>query len=318
MFWLPLIFAAAGAAGAIMQANGKKYIDPAWIDEHFGSHAFAKEFQNNFNMLQSTSYGQELINSAMSQGQQLANTIRQNATNAGFGGAEGVQSGGSLFASSTADQAPSSMRRLALSQIAQQAQTQTQNFLDKKLAAIMGDQGRPTAMGNIGTALAGLGAAGLSASLNQSSGGGKTGTDTTKAATPKYQSGGETAQLANQQTFQAWNKTMGLDASGRTPQIEFKLPASATPTPTEQAKQFMVPQATSPPAPATPATSTPATAAPAENKGVGANIVKFAAPTLAAAALSYRGLRRGRGSRLNTAGNMGRYVSSLPIGGAYA
>lgn len=171
VFWLPLIFAAAAVSGSLIQANGRKRIDPAWLEEHFGGHAFAQEFQKTFDQMQSTPYGQQLISSAMSQGQQVANTIRQNAVNAGFGGAEGVQSGGSLFATGGADQAAGSMRRMAQAAIAQQAQTQTQNWMDKKMNALLDAQKQPTKNEVIGGMLANAGMMGLQASL--AGGGGK-------------------------------------------------------------------------------------------------------------------------------------------------
>lgn len=181
MFWLPLIFGAAGAAGAIMQANGKKYINQAWLDENFGAHGFAKEFNKQFGALQSSAYGQELLNSAHTQGQEMANQIRAASTQAGFGGPEGVQSGGSLFATSTADQAANSMRRAALGALAQQAAGTTQQYMQNKMNTITQDPGKPTAMGQLGGMLAGAGMMGLQASL---SGGGKT-TKTDKTVVPE-------------------------------------------------------------------------------------------------------------------------------------
>lgn len=166
MFWVPLIMGAAALSGAVMSANGKKYIDPNWIEEHTGSHAFAQEFNNMFNQLQSTPQGQEMINSAMSQGQQVANTIRQNATNAGFGGAEGVQSGGSLFATSVADSAPSSLRRMATAAIGQQAQANVSEILQRRLNAYLAERQQPSKQEVIGNLLQQGGMLGLQASLN--------------------------------------------------------------------------------------------------------------------------------------------------------
>lgn len=165
MFWVPLIMGAAALSGAIMSANGKKYIDPAWIEEHTGSHAFAQEFNKMFNQLQSSPQGQEMINSAMSQGQQVANTIKQNATNAGFGGAEGVQSGGSLFATSVADSAPNSLRRMATAAIGQQAQGSVNDILNRRLNAYLAERQQPSKQEVIGNMLMQGGMMGLQASL---------------------------------------------------------------------------------------------------------------------------------------------------------
>lgn len=177
VFWIPLIMGAAALSGAIMSANGKKYIDPNWIEEHTGSHAFAQEFNNMFNQLQSSPQGQEMINSAMANGQQIANTIKQNSTNAGFGGAEGVQSGGSLFASSVSDSAPNSMRRMAQAAIGQQAQGSVNDILQRRLNAYLTERGQPSKQEVIGNMLMQGGMMGLQASLMGSGKGGE--------ATPK-------------------------------------------------------------------------------------------------------------------------------------
>ena len=165
MFWVPLIMGAAALSGAIISANGKKYIDPQWIEEHTGSHAFAQEFNTMFNQLQSSPQGQAMIDSAMSNGQQIANTIKQNATNAGFGGAEGVQSGGSLFATSVADSAPNSMRRMALAAIGQQAQGSVNDILQRRLNAYLAERAQPSKQEVIGNMLMQGGMMGLQASL---------------------------------------------------------------------------------------------------------------------------------------------------------
>ena len=165
VFWVPLIMGAAALSGAIMSANGKKYIDPQWIEEHTGSHAFAQEFNKMFNQLQSSPQGQEMINSAMSQGAQISNAIKQNATNAGFGGAEGVQSGGSLFATSVADSAPNAMRRMALAAIGQQAQGSVNDILQRRLNAYLAERQQPSRQEVIGNMLMQGGMMGLKASL---------------------------------------------------------------------------------------------------------------------------------------------------------
>lgn len=144
---LPIILGIASVAGAIGSANGKKYIDSDWLDEHFGNQAFSQKFKEYLNVLQSSPEGQKMFDEAHTLGQQMANNIRANATAAGFGGAEGAQSGGSLFATSVADQATNNLRRQVNAQMSQVAAQQAQDYLNRKMAVMTSDQGRQTAAG---------------------------------------------------------------------------------------------------------------------------------------------------------------------------
>lgn len=178
MPFVPIILGLASVAGALMEANGVKKVNPAWLEENFGANAFTKEFNNQLASLQASPYGQQLFNEAHTAGQQIANTIRERATASGFGGAEGVQSGGSLFATSTGDQAVSSLRRQANAALSQQAAQQAQATLDRKFQALYPDQVGPNAMGKFGKALGTAAGIGMGAYM-QGQGGGKTGTDKT-------------------------------------------------------------------------------------------------------------------------------------------
>lgn len=150
---ITITFALAGIAGAIFEANGQKQISQKWLEENFGSAAYAKEFNQQLANLQATTYGQELLNSAMAQGQQLSNTIRANAAASGFGGPEGVQSGASIFATSAGEGASFNLRRQAMAGLAQQADARTQDAMKRKYEALAPGQLGQTGLGKFGSIL---------------------------------------------------------------------------------------------------------------------------------------------------------------------
>ena len=183
MFWLPLIMGAAALTGGIIQAKGKKYLDPSWVDEHLGASQFASELKRVVGELETGPNGQEMYNEAAKQGQMIADSIRANATAAGFGGPEGVQSGGSLFATSTADQAGNALRSMARKALYDQAANMVNQSFERRLNAQMQLMQQPTKQELLGQSIANAGMIGLQASLNQKPADAKPKTDTNTAQT---------------------------------------------------------------------------------------------------------------------------------------
>ena len=301
VFWVPLIMGAAALSGAIMSANGKKYIDPNWIEEHTGSHAFAQEFNKMFNQLQSSPQGQEMINSAMSQGAQISNAIKQNATNAGFGGAEGVQSGGSLFATSVADSAPSSLRRMATAAIGQQAQGSVNDILQRRLNAYLMERQQPSKQEVIGNLLQQGGMLGLQASLM--GGSSKTGSTPTGTIGPMTE---ETAKGLG------WTAEGGWPAAAGGAAVEAAGAANVSPTnvtPTTPASPVNA-QSNS----ASEVAPGPPVIPPFSSKIAGKqdkNMVSYAAPENNSRQFAFNSTRRPRGAFRNFPSTNAGYVGRL-------
>lgn len=167
-FPIMAIMALASATGGLMQQQGKpKQISEAWLQQHFGPQVQAEEFNKRLATLQSSPYGQQLFGQAETMASQFQNQMQANMANAGLGGSEGTETGGSIFASSAAPQISAGLRRQANAQLAPIAQQQADDWLNtKRNIMVQQEQQRlnaPTAMQKWGAALSNAGAIGMAA-----------------------------------------------------------------------------------------------------------------------------------------------------------
>lgn len=167
-FPIMAIMALASATGGLMQQQGKpKQISEAWLQQHFGPQVQAEEFNKRLANLQSSPYGQQLFGQAETMASQFQNQMQANMANAGLGGSEGTETGGSIFASSAAPQISAGLRRQANAQLMPIAQQQADDWLNtKRNVMIQQEQQRlnaPTSMQKWGAALSNAGAIGMAA-----------------------------------------------------------------------------------------------------------------------------------------------------------
>lgn len=107
---LPYIMQGASLLGGLIGKKQQK-IDPEYMRSHFGAGAIANEAQNMANSILSSGYGQQLMSSAATQGQQFATDMAAKAAASGLSADTGGQSGVGDFATSAAGQAQAGLER---------------------------------------------------------------------------------------------------------------------------------------------------------------------------------------------------------------
>jgi len=111
------IAAALTAAPYILNALGgvfgkkKKYIDPEMLRQKYGPASVAKDAQALSNYILNSPYGQQLLSSAATQGQELQTNLASNAAASGLSPESGGSSGASEFAAAAAPQAQAGLER---------------------------------------------------------------------------------------------------------------------------------------------------------------------------------------------------------------
>lgn len=121
------IQAALTAAPYILNAlggifgNKKKYIDPEELKSKYGPAAIAGDAQKMMQFILNSSYGQQLMSTAATQGQDLQTNMAANAAASGMDPSSGASSGASTFAAAAAPQAQAGLERGVKSNILQAA-----------------------------------------------------------------------------------------------------------------------------------------------------------------------------------------------------
>ncbi len=98
------------AAGGIF-GKKKKYLDPEMMRQKYGPAAIGKDTQAIANFILNSPYGQQLLASAATQGQELQTNLAQQAAASGMSPDTGGSSGASTFAAAAAPQAQAGLER---------------------------------------------------------------------------------------------------------------------------------------------------------------------------------------------------------------
>lgn len=91
--------------------NKKRYIDPEEMRQKYGAASIGKDAQSLSNYILNSSYGQQLLSSAATQGQELQSNLASGAAASGMDASTGASSGASDFAAAAAPQAQAGLER---------------------------------------------------------------------------------------------------------------------------------------------------------------------------------------------------------------
>jgi len=152
----PLILGGLSALGGIFGKRKQKYMDPTMYNQMFGAKAIGQRTQELVNQIANSPYGQQLMQSAAAQGQDLQTGLNKSAAMAGFGPAGGAQSGASDFGVAAGPAAVGSLQRGVLSGLTQSAmpiaQGMVQNEGNLALGNMAAQNAEPTMLGRLGSA----------------------------------------------------------------------------------------------------------------------------------------------------------------------
>ena len=154
----PLILGGLSALGGIFGRKKRKYMDPAMYNQLFGAKAIGQRTQELVNQIMNSPYGQQLMQSAAEQGQQLQTNLNRSAAESGFGPAGGAQSGASDFGVAAAPAAVGALQRGVTGNLWQNAmpiaQQMVQNEGQLALGNLEAQNNEPTLLGRLGPAAA--------------------------------------------------------------------------------------------------------------------------------------------------------------------
>ena len=166
----PLILGGLSALGGIFGRKKQKYMDPAMYRQLYGPKAIGQRTQELVNQIINSPYGQQLMQGAAEQGQNLQTGLNKQAAMSGFGPAGGAQSGASDFGVAAAPQAVGALQRGVTSNLWANAmpiaQSMVQREGDLALGNMAAQNAEPTWLSRVGQA-----ASGALAGMNTSNGG---------------------------------------------------------------------------------------------------------------------------------------------------
>lgn len=134
-----IMLMAASAAGAILGSK-RKYLDPNWLRENFGPEVVTQETTKLVDGILNSPKGQEIINSAATQGQQLTSQIKAHIARAGGGVTGDSLSGNDLFTGAAAEGASNTAVNQAKAGIWQAAMPIAQQMVSDRMGALLGDR----------------------------------------------------------------------------------------------------------------------------------------------------------------------------------
>lgn len=117
---VPYILQGMSALGGIF-GNKKKYLDPEMLRQRYGPAAIGRDAQTLANQILNSPYGQQLMASAATQGQDFQTAMAGNAAKSGLDASSGGESGASTFATGAAQQAQTGLERQTKAGIYQSA-----------------------------------------------------------------------------------------------------------------------------------------------------------------------------------------------------
>lgn len=165
----PLILGGLSALGGIFGRKKQKYMDPAMYNQLFGAKAIGQRTQELVNQIINSPYGQQLMQSAAEQGQQLQTNLNRSAAEAGFGPAGGAQSGASDFGVAAGPAAVGALQRGVTGNLWSSAmpiaQGMVQNEGNLALSNLAAQNAEPTIWSRIGQAASGA-MSGMNTSAN--------------------------------------------------------------------------------------------------------------------------------------------------------
>ena len=136
-----MVGAVLAAAPYVLNALGglfgkkKKYLDAAEMERRFGAQAVSDRAQKLYQTILSSPYGQSLIAQAGQAGQEFQTQMNRNAANSGLSPDTGATSGASMFATSAAANAASSLENQAKTGIYGEALPAAQQMVADEAAA---------------------------------------------------------------------------------------------------------------------------------------------------------------------------------------
>jgi hypothetical protein len=107
---VPYMLQGMSALGGIF-GKKKKYLDPEMMRQRYGPAAIGRDAQELSNQILNSPYGQQLMASAATQGQDLQSAMAGNAAKSGLDPSTGGESGASTFATGAAQNAQSGLER---------------------------------------------------------------------------------------------------------------------------------------------------------------------------------------------------------------
>lgn len=156
----PVILGGLSALGGIFGRKKRKYMDPAMYNQLYGAKAIGDRTQQLVNQIINSPYGQQLMQGAATQGQELQTGINRSAEQAGFGASGGAQSGASDFGVAAAPQAVGALQRGVTGNLWQGAMPIAQQMVNREgqlaLDNMESQNNEPTLMGRIGQAASGV------------------------------------------------------------------------------------------------------------------------------------------------------------------
>ena len=159
----PLLLSGLSALGGIF-GKKRKYMDPFMYNQMFGARAIGKRTQEIVNEIANSPYGQQLMQQAAEQGQQLQTNLNRAQATAGFGPAGGAQSGASDFGVAAAPQAVGALQRGVTAGFTEKAMPIAQQLVANEgqlhLNNLQAENEEPSMLGKLGgaaaTALSGM------------------------------------------------------------------------------------------------------------------------------------------------------------------
>jgi hypothetical protein len=171
------IQAALMASPYILNALGgifgkkNKYIDPEELKAKYGPAAVAGDAQKLSNFILNSPYGQQLLSSAATQGQELQTNLASNAAASGLSPDTGASSGASDFAAAAAPQAQAGLERGVKANVWQAAlpiaAQQNAGYQDLALANNAARNAEPDIWQKLSAAAGAAGAGGLGSMMKK-------------------------------------------------------------------------------------------------------------------------------------------------------
>lgn len=158
--WLqavPYALQGISALGGIF-GNKKKFIDPDMMRQKYGPAAVGRDAQIMANQILNSPYGQQLLASAATSGQEMQTDMATRAAASGMDPSTGGESGASTFAAAAAPQAQAGLERGVRADVWKAAMplaaSQNQGMMEMDLASQNDRNSRPNAWQQVGSAAA--------------------------------------------------------------------------------------------------------------------------------------------------------------------